>query len=63
MVVRDARMIDYYYVSNNKSTFLIKVENGIVVETPPIARKSLNRRVEDVLSFYRNTWKCYIEKL
>ena len=56
-------MINYYYVSNNKSTFLIKEENGIVVETPPIARKSLHRRIEDVLNFYKYKWKCYIEKL
>lgn len=53
----------WYYISTKKATFLIGANNGLVVETAPIAHKSKMRKIEDVLSFYRNIFGAYIKYL
>lgn len=56
-------MIAYYRVSTPRATFTIKVKDGIVVDAPPIARKSIGRFVKRVLQYYANDWGAKITRL
>jgi len=52
-----------YYISISYATFLIIEENGIVIDTAPIARKSMGRNISSVLSYYKNRFNATIIKL
>lgn len=56
-------MEETFWICTKKSTFCITTKDNIVVETAPIAKKSIGRNIKDVLSFYRTQQGAKIIKL
>ena len=54
---------ELYQIDTGYACFGIVVENGIVTRTAPISKYSLGKRVEQVLSYYRNVKKAKIIKV
>ena len=62
-VLSGAQMMSYYYVSISYATFLLIVKFNIVIDTAPIARKSIGRNINSVLSYYKNRFNATIIKI
>lgn len=43
-----------YWISLPYATFIIDDDNGIIVDAPPISKRSIGQKTEKVLEYYRN---------
>ena len=56
-------MSDWYRFTSKKATFAVAVENGIVVDAAPIAKRSIGRSIAAVSAYHKQRFGAEISKL
>jgi len=56
-------MEELFWISTSYATFGIVAENGIVIETAPIAKWAIGKKIGYVLLYYDKTKNAEIKKI